>query len=308
MGYKLAGFEHLGGVEIDPPIADVYKTNHNPKYLFVEDIRDFANRLDFPEDLYNLDILDGSPPCSSFSMAGNREKDWGKTKVFREGQAEQRLDDLFFDYIRLAKKLQPKVVIAENVKGLIQGNAKAYVHRIKKEFEAAGYKVQLFLLNAASMGVPQKRERVFFICQRNDLNFPKLELNFNEESIKLGEFIDSSKGLNLSKDGKLYSDWLQRIETDKNFGDICLRTEKKQKSFGRVLIKKNDYAPTIVSGNQYIYFDEFKEISNQDIQQIGSYPLDYNFKKIEPKYLIGMSVPPVMTAQIATEIYNQWFK
>ena len=74
------------------------------------------------------------------------------------------------------------------------------------------------------------------------------------------------------------------------------------------MIKKNDYAPTIVSGNQYIYFDEFKEISNLDIQQIGSYPLDYNFKKIEPKYLIGMSVPPVMTAQVATEIYNQWFK
>jgi DNA (cytosine-5)-methyltransferase 1 len=308
MGYKLAGFEHLGGVEIDPQVADVYKTNHDPKYLFVEDIREFANRTEFPEDLYNLDILDGSPPCSSFSMAGNREKDWGKEKVFREGQAKQRLDDLFFDYIKLAKKLQPKVVIAENVKGMLQGNAKTYVKRVKDEFEKAGYKVQLFLLNAASMGVPQKRERVFFICQRNDLNFPKLELKFNEESIKLGEFIDSSKGLNLSKDGKLYSDWLQRIETDKNFGDICLRTEKKQKSFGRVLIKKNDYAPTIVSGNQYIYFDEFKEISNLDIQQIGSYPLDYNFKKIEPKYLIGMSVPPVMTAQIATEIYNQWFK
>ena len=183
MGYKLAGFEHLGGVEIDPPIADVYKTNHNPKYLFIEDIREFAKRTDFPEDLYNLDILDGSPPCSSFSMAGNREKDWGKTKVFREGQAEQRLDDLFFDYIALAKKLQPKVVIAENVKGLIQGNAQAYVHRIKKEFEAAGYKVQLFLLNAASMGVPQKRERVFFICQRNDLNLPKLNLEFSEEAI-----------------------------------------------------------------------------------------------------------------------------
>jgi DNA (cytosine-5)-methyltransferase 1 len=308
MGYKLAGFEHLGGVEIDPQVADVYKTNHDPKYLFVEDIREFANRTEFPEDLYNLDILDGSPPCSSFSMAGNREKDWGKEKVFREGQAKQRLDDLFFDYIKLAKKLQPKVVIAENVKGMLQGNAKTYVKRVKDEFEKAGYKVQLFLLNAASMGVPQKRERVFFICQRNDLNFSKLELKFNEESIKLGEFIDSSKGLNLSKDGKLYSDWLQRIETDKNFGDICLRTEKKQKSFGRVLIKKNDYAPTIVSGNQYIYFDEFKEISNQDIQQIGSYPLDYNFKKIEPKYLIGMSVPPVMTAQVATEIYNQWFK
>jgi DNA (cytosine-5)-methyltransferase 1 len=187
MGYKLAGFEHLGGVEIDPPIADVYKTNHNPKYLYVEDIRDFADRTEFPEDLYDLDILDGSPPCSSFSMAGNREKDWGKEKKFREGQTVQTLDDLFFDYIKLAKKLQPKVIIAENVKGLIQGNAKVYVHKIKAALEDAGYKVQLFLLNAASMGVPQKRERVFFICQRNDLKFKDLKLSFNEDAINFSQ-------------------------------------------------------------------------------------------------------------------------
>ena len=51
---------------------------------------------DLPQELYELDILDGSPPCSSFSMAGNREKDWGKDKVFREGQAMQVLDTLFF--------------------------------------------------------------------------------------------------------------------------------------------------------------------------------------------------------------------
>ena len=61
MGYKLAGFEHLGGVEIDPPIADVYKTNHKPKYLYNEDIREFNKRNDLPKELYELDILDGSP-------------------------------------------------------------------------------------------------------------------------------------------------------------------------------------------------------------------------------------------------------
>jgi DNA (cytosine-5)-methyltransferase 1 len=306
MGYKLSGFNHLGGVEIDPKIAKVYQLNHKPKHLFLEDIRHFVKRSDIPDELYNLDLLDGSPPCSSFSMAGNREKDWGKKKVFKEGQAEQVLDDLFFEYIALAKKLQPKIVLAENVKGLIQGNAKLYVKKIFKAFDEAGYNVQLFLLNAASMGVPQKRERVFFICQRKDLNLPKLKLEFNENAIRLGEFIESRNGTNLSKEGKLYTDWLQRIETDKNFGDICLRTENKQKSFGRVLIKKNDYAPTIVSGNQYVYFDEFKEISNQDIQQIGTYPLDYDFQDVEPKYLIGMSVPPVMTAQIANQIKIQW--
>lgn len=301
MGYKLAGFEHLGGVEIDPEVADVYKTNHNPKYLFVQDIRDFANRLEFPEDLYNLDILDGSPPCSSFSMAGNREKDWGKTKVFREGQAEQRLDDLFFDYIRLAKKLQPKVVIAENVKGLIQGNAKAYVHRIKKEFEDAGYKVQLFLLNAASMGVPQKRERVFFICQRNDLNFPKLYLNFNEKvipfkAIETNELRKNATGeilkyLILTKEGKS----LSTVHPKGNF-------------FTSIRINKNDVVNTIASGSNLFHYEKNQYLNNTELKLAGSYPMDYNFKKIEPQYLIGMSVPPVMTAQIATEIYNQWFK
>jgi DNA (cytosine-5)-methyltransferase 1 len=306
MGYKLAGFEHLGGVEIDPEVADVYKTNHNPKYLFVEDIRCFADRKEFPEDLYNLDILDGSPPCSSFSMAGNREKDWGKTKVFREGQAEQRLDDLFFDYIKLAKKLQPKVVIAENVKGLIKGNAKAYVHRIKKEFEAAGYKVQLFLLNAASMGVPQKRERVFFICQRNDLNFPKLKLKFNEVAIPFGNLFENIEYNDLTKN-ELYL-WNNKIHGDGDFGIINIRLGNKQNSFTTKLLYKEKVCNTVTGGDNNILFDIPRKTTKNEVCQIGTYPLDYNFKKIEPKYLIGMSVPPVMTAQIATEIYNQWFK
>lgn len=305
MGYKLAGFDHLGGVEIDPSVADVYKTNHNPKYLYVEDIREFVKRTDLPKELYSLDILDGSPPCSSFSMAGNREKDWGKEKVFREGQAMQTLDDLFFDYIKLANKLQPKVVIAENVKGLIQGNAKSYVRKIKTAFEEAGYKVQLFLLNAASMGVPQKRERVFFICQRKDLNYPKLVLSFNEKSIKFGE-VYTKKGKPI-KDGGQYDEyWNLKINTDKNFSCVNKRLGRKPNGFGRHFLNKNETPCTIVSGDSY-FMGEFKnEVSNIDLCTIGSYPQDYKFKQIKPQYLIGMSVPPVMTAQIASEIHKQW--
>jgi len=80
MGYKLAGFDVIGFNEIDPKMANCYIENHNPKYSFIEPIQEFKNRNDLPKQLYNLDILDGSPPCSSFSMAGNREKDWGKEK------------------------------------------------------------------------------------------------------------------------------------------------------------------------------------------------------------------------------------
>ena len=202
MGYKLAGFDVLGCNEIDPKMFEAYKTNHNPKYAYLEPIQTFKLRTDLPDELYDLDILDGSPPCSSFSMAGNREKDWGKDKVFREGQAMQVLDTLFFDFIDLAKKLQPKVVVAENVKGLLQGEAKQYVRRIYKEFDEAGYYCQHWLLDASKMGVPQRRERVFFIALRKDLAEPflvqqdmftvnpELELNFNEPEIPFKEIID----------------------------------------------------------------------------------------------------------------------
>ncbi len=124
------------------------------------DVRELVNQ-DLPEELYNLDVLDGSPPCSTFSMAGSREKGWGVEKQFREGQKRQRLDDLFFHFINIAKELQPKVVVAENVKGLVGGNAKGYVNEILKAYDEAGYKVQIFLLNAATMGVPQRREREY---------------------------------------------------------------------------------------------------------------------------------------------------
>ena len=112
-------------------MMEAYKINHNPKYAFLESITTFKNRSDLPKELFDLDILDGSPPCSSFSMVGNREKDWGKEKKFREGQQEQVLDTLFFDFIDLAKRLQPKTVIAENVKGLLLGEAKKYVSKIE---------------------------------------------------------------------------------------------------------------------------------------------------------------------------------
>ena len=78
MGYKLAGFDVIGCNEIDPEMMRLYDANHHPKHKFLEDIRTFKNGTDLPEEFYNLDILDGSPPCSVFSIAGQREDAWGK--------------------------------------------------------------------------------------------------------------------------------------------------------------------------------------------------------------------------------------
>ena len=315
MGYKLAGFDVLGCNEIDPKMIDAYRANHNPKYSYLEPIQSFKLRKDLPAELYNLDILDGSPPCSSFSMSGNREKDWGKKKKFREGQAEQVLDDLFFDFIDLANELQPKVIVAENVSGLLMGAAKKYVIKIYNAFKQAGYelRIQPYLLDASKMGVPQKRKRVFFIAIRNDLaaqfmhqvdmfqTAPKLELFFNEPSIKYKEIEDiDDNQASLTKDQRKWY-----VLT--NIGDFFSVNHPKGSWFNHYKADPEEVLYTITSTVDGAYNYQFERLLNDKENCLaGSYPLDYNFTKNKVKYLVGMSVPPVMMANVATEIYNQW--
>ena len=265
--------------------------------MFHQDIRDFVLRNDLPEELFHLDLLDGSPPCSSFSMTGNRDKDWGKEKVFKEGQAKQKLDDLFFTYIELAKKLQPKVIIAENVKGLLHGNAKVYVKNIINGFKEAGYNVQFFLLNSASMGVPQRRERVFFICHRKDLKYPKLAFNFNEKAIvfsEISDILDNKKNITA-----VYEKYWDIAKEGKSVGKF--HTKRK--------VAENTVVATLTANSSDAWHNKYKRpLNTKELCFAGSYPLDYNFKKVKPFYLIGMSVPPVMTAQIAHQVYLQWLK
>jgi DNA (cytosine-5)-methyltransferase 1 len=318
MGYKLAGFDVLGCNEIDPKMIEAYKTNHNPKYAYLEPIQTFKTRKDLPSELYNLDILDGSPPCSSFSMAGNREKDWGKEKKFREGQAEQVLDNLFFDFIDLAKELQPKVVVAENVSGLMMGAAKDYVKRIYLAFQDAGYqlKIEPYLLDASTMGVPQRRRRVFFIALRNDLapkfmqqvdmfqQAPKLDLNFNEKEIPFKEIERPGTiqdNITHIPDGIL--PYWRKIEE----GRSCADAHEKGHFFQELKLDRNRSLPTLRAGsNSYYHYEVERRLYDIEIILGGSYPTDYNFINLKPIYLIGMSVPPVMTAQIASNIYEQW--
>ena len=189
MGYKLAGFDVVGDLEIDKHMNEIYVKNHNPKHNFVMDIRDFNNipNEELPNELFNLDILDGSPPCTTFSMSGKREENWGKKKKFREGQKEQTLDDLSFIFIETVNKLKPKFVVMENVEGLMNGNAWKYVQNIYKQVQDIGYKVKHWLLKGEHMGIPQKRHRVFFVATRLDLDLDKLNMTFNYKPIPFGQ-------------------------------------------------------------------------------------------------------------------------
>ena len=178
LGFEMAGFKVIWASEFIPAAQEVYRLNHPDVHLNTQDIRDVT-----PESILatvglrtgEVDVLEGSPPCASFSMVGNRAKDWGKVKPYSD--TKQRTDDLFSEYARILKGIQPKVFIAENVLGLVRGVAKGYFKRILAELKSCGYNVRCQVLDAQWLGVPQVRKRVIFIGVREDLGidpvFPK---------------------------------------------------------------------------------------------------------------------------------------
>lgn len=307
MGYKKAGFHVLGNVEIDPKINAMYKVNHKPKYNFCMDLRQFNELEDLPEELYSLDILDGSPPCTVFSTAGERDKNWGKAKAFREGQKKQTLDDLFFVFLETVEKLNPKIVIAENVQGIIAGKAKGYVNMIINRFKELGYDVQMFSLNAARMDVPQARHRVFFIANR--MGYPKLKLDFRYDAIPFKD-IRSEHGIPIKKtDGTYYKLLSQTRDTDMSLEDAYHRiTGKSGRYFGEQVVQDNRVAQTITSNGSFARFCDKQLMSKEDFVNCQTFPQDYNFCNNSVQYVCGMSVPPNMMANIATEVYEQWLK
>jgi len=305
MGYKRAGFQVLGNVEIDPKINSMYVKNNHPKYNFCMDLRDFNKKEDLPDELYHLDILDGSPPCTVFSTAGQREKTWGKEKKFREGQKKQRLDDLFFVWLDTVAKLKPKIAIAENVTGLLKGNAKGYVNEIIHGFHDIGYSVQIFKLNAAFMDVPQARERVFFIA--NNQGYPKLKLEFHGESIPFGK-VRTAHGKPFIK-SVIYESLLQKAKlADKSISDVRERLGQKRAGFNNKIFHDEDVASCVTSNGVFYRKWDNSNLADDDFRNVASFPQDYDFNKQSAQYVCGMSVPPNMMANIAAQIWKQWLQ
>lgn len=178
LGLRMAGFNMLWANEFVPAAQEVYKLNHHHTYLDTRDIRQ-VNADDIlriiKKNKGDIDLLNGSPPCASFSTAGKREACWGKVKKYSDTQ--QRVDDLFFEFNRILEGMQPRVFVAENVSGLVKGVAKGYFKEILRTLKNSGYDVTARVLDASWLGVPQARQRLIFIGVRNDIGispaFPK---------------------------------------------------------------------------------------------------------------------------------------
>lgn len=320
LGYKLAGIDVIANCEIDAKQNELYLANCHPTYTYQMDVRDLiqkAKTKDLPDELYNLDILDGSPPCTLFSSSNLHAKKYkGIKRKFREGQKAQILDDLFIEFIRLADELKPKIIIAENVKGLLHKKNESYVLDIMKKFEQIGYKATYKLLNASNMGVPQNRHRVFFIAIKNTIttqssdlfdNLLRLNLDFKHKKIPIAQL---DKGLKIKTLYPCIKKVIKNYEVgDTMCSDITLRTHKKKMYFNYKITTPQQVMPTIVANfdniNIVLVDDGYRNVSYLEIIQAQTFPMDYNFLGQKIGYTIGMSVPPLMIYHLINKVLEQ---
>lgn len=170
-GYKLAGGDVRYMNEFQQIHVDTYLKNFPNTVHECKDIKQVTGKgiMELTGlKPYELDLLDGSPPCPPFSMAGTKREGWDQEKM-AYGMKQQNIEDLTWEQIRIAGELKPKVIVCENVKGLSMDYARDHLNKMVRDFEALGYSVVWKIMKGHEFGVPQKRERVFMVGVRDDV-------------------------------------------------------------------------------------------------------------------------------------------
>ena len=343
-GYRLAGGKILAVNEFVEEARNTYSANYPSTPILPGDIKqlsgqDFLDLVGLQKG--ELDLLDGSPPCSAFSVAGSmcrsegatHSDGWGKTKTYSDGKKVENIEDLFFEFIRVAKDIQPKVIVAENVKGLTIGEAKAYYYKITNELEAIGYYVSSKVMNSCRHGVGQNRQRVIFICIREDiaekvgLTFMNIHGLFPEESSHKTTFGDVIEGVvNDEQEIKMITDkWLasnlykttaSKMPDDPDKVLSGMDFHPKGHAFNMKRASMRQPSPTLTAmGCANITFGGVihplvnRKLTLPELIRIQSLPEDFKLtgewkQKAER---IGRMVPPLMMEAVASSIHKHVF-
>ena len=340
-GYKLAGGNVLVVNEFVDAAVDTYKENYPDTPVIKDDIKKLTGK-DFLElakiSKGELDILDGSPPCSAFSIAGKREKGWDKTKKYSDDKQVENIEDLFFEFIRIANDIQPKVIIGENVAGITMGEAKEYYNRIINEFSNIGYEAVGKVLNSADYGTPQARQRCFFVAIRNDI-MSKIGLNFmNMESevyplpsgtkVTLKQAIDNiqndpeeEKMLLDFVQGSFQKKWIELLEFNptkhlKPSDPKYIEINPKQSMFNMIRPCPDLPCPTVTQAGQKMglsgvfHYAKNRKLTIQELKRVMGLPDDFKLsgKFDQQAERVGRMVAPLCMKSLIDNIYLKVLK
>jgi DNA (cytosine-5)-methyltransferase 1 len=343
-GYRLAGGKILCVNEFVEEAQNTYRENYPDTPILPGDIKelsgkDFLDIVGLKEG--ELDILDGSPPCSAFSVAGKlshstdgkHSDGWGQTKNYSDGKMVENIEDLFFEFLRVADDIRPKVIVAENVKGLTIGEAKQYFNKINNTFEDIGYDVVAKVLDSRYFGVSQTRTRVIFIGLRNDitekagLNFMTINSVFPEQSTDVIPLKDALVGLEYDAEEVDYltkkflntaywKDTGSNMEIDPPKVLTGMDYHPKGHHFNLKRVSQYVPAPTLTAMGSNdttagaFHWAEPRKLTIGELKRIQSLPDDFKLtgKWNQKSERIGRMVPPLMMKAIADSIYNKVLK
>ena len=310
LGFKRAGFEISAAVEHASKCWSTYELNHRDTKLIRDDIKN-VNASDFPDD---IDGIIGGPPCQSWSSAG-----------LRKGIDDPR-GKLFYEYIRILSEIKPKFFIAENVSGMLDERNNKAVISICREFVKSGYDVRYALLNAADYGVPQSRERVFFVGFRSDLKvlfqFPVGSTEDDAKKITLRDAIwdlqnsavpagnknrhnSSAINNNEYKTGGFSNRYMSSNKV-KSWDDQAFTVTASSESAqihpqAPEMVKVADHKYEFVKGKEHLY----RRLSVRESARIQTFPDDFEFDyhNVADAYrMIGNAVPVNFAYEIAVQI------
>lgn len=316
LGLEQAGFEHIGLVEFNKAAADTLKINRPNWNVLCEDVELVASRdleKEFNIKKGQLDLLSGGAPCQSFSYAGKRL-----------GLEDVR-GTMFYHYATFLRKLQPKMFLFENVKGLLTHDDGKTYKTICDIFEQEGYEVCHEVLNAVDYGVPQKRERLITIGIRKDLA-KKVVFSFPKKHDKILTIRDIKLDKNPSKEEcQMYSEAkteiFKLVPPGGYWRDIDPKIAKEyMKSCwdmggGRTGILRrlslDEPSLTVLTSPGMKQTDrchpiEVRPFSYRENARIQTFPDDWKFEgKLSEKYKqVGNAVPVNLAKEIGLEIKN----
>ncbi|WP_239352668.1 MULTISPECIES: DNA cytosine methyltransferase [Snodgrassella] len=293
LGFIMAGFNILWANDINQFACETYALNFG-NHIVCDNI----DNIDY-KDIPNSDIIIGGFPCQDFSML------WKRNGINTER------GNLYKNFVDLVSIKNPKVFVAENVKGILTANKKQAIKRIIDDFSKTGiygYNVQVNLVNFADYGVPQLRERVLIIGVRNDL---KKTFNIPKKTNTPENYISSRKALigvekvkfnnehqNIKKET---IEKLKLIPPGGNFSDIPKDSPYYVKGMISHVYRRLDPdkpSTTIIAagggGTWGYHYKEPRPLTNRERARLFGYPDSFEFKGSisEVRKQIGNSVPP----------------
>lgn len=311
-GYRMAGAKVIAINEFIPEAIATYSLNWPDTTIIPGDIRKLhANEVlrIINKSRGELDLLDGSPPCSAFSTAGSRQKGWGKVKKYSDAQ-QSNVEDLFFEYIRILEGLSPKTFVAENVSGLAKGVAKGYLNEILRGLKNAGYIVECRILDAKYLGVPQSRSRTIFVGVREDLYKEEYKGKLHPKPQQnIVNLEDAFIGLQLSDSDRDETN-INRFAIHAELKKLA-KGEQSTKYFQLVKADPKKYSGciTATSGNigaaKVCHWDN-RAFTISELKRIMSVPDDYILTGTyqQKAERLGRMVAPFMMMAVANNLYD----